>query len=221
LPGDSSRVLISELSDTPIAPAGTTYYLINATLAGVKLGKNLSILYGLMCGGTLDLYGFNASQVRGFYFNPTIKNTTSTPVTVTTFDAMLLNPIITGTGPMTITSRNYIRVQGGSPVPSQTSIQYQRGLYIQDLQTSPGATNVALDIENQTQGTIRKLLRAKGTTQSNLEIDADDPPDLMSPTEAESAILISFTEDSVPTVRKVRWKQQDQLVATDKVLVAA
>jgi len=218
---DMQRVRIAEPTDSVILPTSLYYYLIYATFGSTKLGKALSALYGMLCGGAFDLDGYGLTNLRGLYFSVTTRNTNSNSASISTINVIEAGHFFSSiTGAVNVTNRNFFKPTT-TGIPAGVSIQTQRGLYIPNLHASDGATNIGVDIDNQTYGTTRKLLRAKGTSQSNLEIDADDPPNLGSDVEAESAVLISFNENGTPTLRKVRWKQQNQLTTTDKVLVAA
>jgi len=219
-PSDSSRLSVADPLGTPINPSGTAYNFTSYSQSGA-LQKALAYFRFAIYAGSIDLNSFAiTAALYGLFFSPTIKNTGGGAVTVASLVGARIAPgMSTGTTGITITTRTLLELWAG--YATGNTIGTQRGINVLNLSGDPNMTNIGIDIQNQTVGAIRILLRAMGLSAANLQVDAGDPPNLGSDLEAQTNLLLSFNENGVVTVRRVQWKQQDQLVAADKVLVAA
>ena len=60
-----------------------------------------------------------------------------------------------------------------------------------------------------------------GGATPNFRVDGGNPPDAALATEGDSPLWLVWMENGTLTSRRVRWRQQSSLGATDKVLIAA
>jgi hypothetical protein len=116
-----------------------------------------------------------------------------------------------------------------------------RGMHIKNLaipNVGPVGTMAAIDVEDFSGTTVtnviglriadpaygagtRYLLEIGPAVVRNLRLVAGAPPDAGLATEGDSQLFLAWMENAVVVGRRVRWRQQASLLATDKVLIAA
>jgi hypothetical protein len=108
-------------------------------------------------------------------------------------------------------------ILGGGP-----SVATTHGLYVGNQ--GPSATQVdayGVRILDMTANTgFRRLIEA-GPATPNLRLLANAPPNAGLATEGDSQLFLAWMENGAVNLRRVRWRQQSSLLATDKVLITA
>lgn len=219
-PLDYSRLTLGEPASGDIAPPGDTYNMIYGTWNSAKLQKHLSIVRALLLTGALDVNGWPLDFFYGLFFAPVFTNKSLADTYLANIEGVRVSLGTTApVGALAISNRTCFRAVALAPQAGVT-VGTQRGVHVGALAGTPDTINIGIDVMNITTGATRILLRLLGLSGANLQVDAGDPPNLGSPTEAQTNLLLSFNENGTVTVRQVEWKEQSSLVATDKVLVA-
>lgn len=105
----------------------------------------------------------------------------------------------------------------GAPV-----ITTMHGIHVTGIAGSGVAptTVYGLQIGDIALGTNRYLLEL-GPDTPNLRLLANAPPNAGLATEGDSQLFLAWMENGAVNLRRVRWRAQASLLATDKVLIAA
>lgn len=82
------------------------------------------------------------------------------------------------------------------------------------------ATAIGLRIADINNAVTRYLIEA-GPATPNLRLLPNAPPNAGLATEGDSQLFFAWMENGAVNLRRVRWRQQSSLLATDKVLIAA
>ncbi len=156
------------------------------------------------------------TQLWGLRFRPALNAGTFSEA-----DSIKTDPQIIGSALVT-TMRQFHAGKAGSFLftPAAGSGTHV-GLDVDDLGHANFATTIGVRIANQTASPTARLIEALGLTNTNLRVNAADPPDAALATEGDSAIYLAWMENGAVNLRQLRWRQQNQLGATDKVLIAA
>jgi len=156
------------------------------------------------------------TQLWGLRFRPALNAGTFSEA-----DSIKTDPQIIGSALVT-TMRQFHAGKAGSFLftPAAGSGTHV-GLDVDDLGHANFATTIGVRIANQTASPAARLIEALGLTNTNLRVNAADPPDAALATEGDSAIHLAWMENGAVNLRQLRWRQQNQLGATDKVLIAA
>ena len=218
-PTTTYRMLVQEAFES-LLPNVPSYYFLGISPNASYIVRNMTTLAFLCSSGMVDMGEFNITNYQGLIFQPMVKANFGDRTITEANSIFVSGAFWAATGSLAITRRNLLKITASGNWIGTATVATQRGIWITALAATANALNIGIDIDNITSGLTRILLRAKGLSGDNVRVEAGDPADLASPTKAESQFLVSFNENGTVSVRRIKWKQQDQLVATDKVLIA-
>jgi len=130
-----------------------------------------------------------------------------------------------GSGAKTITDMTAVKSGIAFASTTNSTITRWQEFWASYAGNSAVATHCGLRITDITAGTNKYLIWAgpnvpSATGLTNLRLDAGNPPNAASTTEGDSQLYLTFNENGTLVMRQLRWRQQNQLGATDKVLIA-
>lgn len=231
-PTDDARISIGDTlafgDDATAINSAMLSFLANRSAGGVgdwrmlninpvvSAGVNSQILMSQHIGGTFTGTGFTGLSGFGLQFVPAFAGGTWTELSAIQAELrMSSNPIVTTL--RSFWAKRPVFFQYFPGVGSGTVL----GADIEDLGHANIPTAIGLRIANQTGSATARLIEALGLSSTNLRVDAGDPPNAALATEGDSAMFLAWMENGVVNLRRVRWRQQSSLGATDKVLIAA
>ncbi len=211
----------STLRISPTKTSASQFLAVDISPAYTASGAGSSFR-GVSGTPSLNLAGNSISGYDGLYYQPAVFNLSGTP-TLTQHSGIRTVPQKIRNDTLTTTDMSSVRATGSIVGTNLTCTRFNT-LWAEFVGSSQVTDMTGLRISDITAGTQKVLIWAgpnvpSSTGVTNLRLDAGNPTDAASATEGDSQLYLTFMENGSLAMLNVRWRQNDQLGASDKVLI--